>query len=248
MAHINSKLSSISTHTIAVLSALVWSVKYSRQLNIKAHELKRYLKKSTGLALCYSGFAEVGKIREAWLAGEAAFFCCAYDVVTDWRGFSEKERIKFEEILKKSKMPLELQKLTIGLYEKELFNKLEDDGLDRGAIALRFILKMMKCEKSREIVWQDLDEIGYLLQIVDDVLDYEDDLIYGDMNCLTSERRDIYLVRLIQKFGNVEVRRLFGNENSILIKVIEKARNKAKELLKKEVTNQENTRLVAFNS
>ena len=50
------------------------------------------------------------------------------------------------------------------------------DGLERGAIALRFILKTMGCEAQREVAWGDLDELGELLQIVDDVLDYEDDV------------------------------------------------------------------------
>lgn len=246
MAHINSKLSLIFNHVIAVLSASIQSVEYSRSLSIKRYEWKRYLKKSISLALCYAGFAELGKTREAWLAGKAAFLCCAYDVVTDWRGFDPKDRCRFEKILHNIGVNSELRELTMGLYEKELFHQLEDDGLDRGAIALRFILRLMKCENAREIAWKNLDEVGQLLQIVDDVLDYEDDVAYGDTNCLTSEKRDVYLNRLLQKFGDNEVRKFFGYETSILLIAIGKARNKAKELLQIETIKLEKVKSINY--
>lgn len=219
------------SHIFAASSALIRSVEYARLLKIRGNEWKRYLKKSLSLGLCYAGFSTPGRIREAWRAGEAAFLCCAYDVVTDWRHFDSTARQRFEDILHLMRLEPELQTLAMKLYEKELFNQLEEDGLDRGYIALRFTLKMMRCEKEREAVWGDVDEIGRLCQIVDDVLDYEQDIACGDTNCLTSVRRDLYLKQLISKFGSSETHRLFGHARSALIIAIERARMKAEDLL-----------------
>lgn len=235
MEQIKSNFFSVLNHVIAVISATVLSIKYNRSLKIKKDERRRYFKKSISLGLCYAGFAELRKIQQSWLAGEAAFFCCAYDVVTDWRRFDQKARLDFEELLRREEMIPELKKLTMNLYYKELNNQLEDDGLDRGAIALRFILKMMRCEDNREITWNDLDEIGQLLQIVDDVLDYEEDITYGDTNCLTSEKRNFYLRKLIKEFEDAKVKKLFGSHTLILTKVIQKAVSKAEILVKEKV-------------
>jgi hypothetical protein len=227
------------THFTAALCAFLRSVQYARKLEIRRGEWKRYLKKSFSLGLCYAGFATDSKVKEGWMAGEAAFLCCAYDVVTDWRGFDSKSREAFEDILYKRAPAPELQSLAIGLYEKELSNKLEDDGLDRGSIALRFTLKMMGCEKTRESMWGDVDEVGRLLQIVDDVLDYEEDVACGDTNCLTSAKRNMYLRQLLQNMNGVEVRKLFGDVDSILVKVIKRAEQKARLLLNSNTMFQE---------
>lgn len=227
------------THITAAVSALLRSVQYAQKLHIHGGEWNRYLKKSLSLGLCYAGFGYEEGLKVAWRAGEAAFLCCAYDVVTDWRRFDPKARTVFEGILQARASEPDLQSLALGLYEKELFKKLEDDGLDRGAIALRFTLKMMNCEKVREALWDDVDEVGRLLQIVDDVLDYEEDVACGDTNCLTSVRRNVYLRLLLHKMCGAEAKRLFGNVNSILVKVIERAEMKAKILLNADVVIQE---------
>jgi len=108
----------VFNHIIAALSAFIRSVEYAHVLNIQGKEWKRYLKKSLSLGLCYAGFSIAGKIRESWRAGEAAFLCCAYDVVTDWRRFDSKARQGFELILRMMKLEPELQILAMGLYEK----------------------------------------------------------------------------------------------------------------------------------
>lgn len=222
----------VLSQLVSAFSALIQSVKYGRVLHIQGDEWKRYLKKSTSLGLCYAGLGATGSAREGWRAGKAAFVCCAYDVVTDWRHFDPAARDLLERIMRAMQLKPELQSLAMNLYEKELFNELEEDGLDRGYIALRFTLKMMGCEKACQDVWGDVDEIGRLCQIVDDVLDYEQDIACGDINCLTSVRREDYLKQLITKFGNAETQRLFGNSRSALVIAIERARVKAEGLIK----------------
>lgn len=216
----------ILSHIVAALSAFVHSVRYAEVLRICQTERVRYVKKSIRLALCYAGFATPWNTNEAWRAGEAAFLSCAYDVVTDWRDFEAKARSAFESILTDLSQ-IELRELALTLYDKDLNNELTGDGLERGAIALKLILKTMGCEKQREAAWGDLTDLGELLQIVDDVLDYEDDAVAGHQNCLIAANRTIYLTRFLEGLNSENSRRLFGRARSVLVFVIARAREKA---------------------
>lgn len=220
----------IISHIVAALSAFIRSVQYAGVLGIHKAERVRYVKKSIRLALCYAGFGTPWNLREAWKAGEAAFLSCAYDVVTDWQHFTEKARSAFESILTDLSGP-ELRELALALYDKESKKQLSEDGLERGAVALRFILKTMGCEKQREATWGDLDELGRLLQIVDDVLDYEDDAVAGEQNCLSTADRDVYLGQLLEGLSSEKTHRLFGRARSVLVLAIAHAREKSTQLL-----------------
>lgn len=222
----------IFSHIIAALAALIRSVQYASVLGISKGERFRYVKKSIRLALCYAGFGTPWNVMEAWKAGEAAFLSCAYDVVTDWRHFDRKAWSAFESVLTDLSQA-ELRELALTLYDKELKNQLTEDGLERGDIALRFILKTMGCETQREAVWGDLSELGQLLQIVDDVLDYEDDTAVGDLNCLRTANKDLYLSRLLDRLNSEKTHRLFGHSRSVLVVAIAQARKKATKLLAK---------------
>lgn len=220
----------ILCHLIAALSAFVRSLQYAGVLSIARRERVRYLKKSIRLGLCYAGFGVPWNIIKAWKAGEAAFLSCAYDVVTDWQYFDEKARSAFESILSELSEP-ETQELALTLYDKDSNNQLSEHGLERGVVALRFILKTMGCETQREASWGDLDDLGQLLQIVDDVFDFEDDAAVGDQNCLSTENRDLYLGRLLEGLSRENCRRLFGRGPSVLVLAIAHARKKGKNLL-----------------
>ena len=220
----------ILTHIVAALSAFIRSVEYARVLSITRRERVRYLKKSIRLGLCYAGFGVPWNFLEAWKAGEAAFLSCAYDVVTDWQHFDETARGVFENILRELSGP-ELQRLALTLYVKDSKSQLSESGLERGAVALRFILKMMRCEKQREARWGDLTDLGELLQIVDDIFDYEDDAAAGEQNCLTTANRDVYLRRFLEHLSSPNTRRLFGHAPSVLVMAIGHARKKARTLL-----------------
>jgi hypothetical protein len=220
----------ILSHFVAALSALVHSVQYAGVLRISRAEQVRYFKKSIRLALCFAGFGTPWNLIEAWKAGQAGFFCCAYDVVTDWRHFDNKARRGLESILNDFSQ-FELRHIAWTLYDKESNDQLEEDGLERGAISLRFILKMMGCEKQREASWGDLDDLGQLLQIVDDVFDYEDDAAAGDQNCLRTANRAVYLGRLLEGLNSENTHRLFGRARAVLVLAIAHARKKGTKLL-----------------
>lgn len=68
---------------------------------------------------------------------------------------------------------------------------------------------------------------GKELQIVDDVLDYEQDIEASDTNCLASPRAQEYLDRLISS----DMRHSFP-QHTLLRQTIERARLKARLLLK----------------
>jgi hypothetical protein len=225
----------ILSHIVAAFSALVHSIRYAGTLAISQAERVRYIKKSIRLALCYAGFGTPWNFKEAWKAGEAAFLSCAYDVVTDWRHFDKEARTNFERILTDLSQG-DLQGLALGLYDKDLNNQLSGDGLERGAVALQFILKTMGCEKQRAAAWGDLIKLGELLQIVDDVFDYEDDVAVGDQNCLTTPKRTAYLTLLLEDLNRENSRRLFG-PRSVLVSAIAHARKKATMLLLKDTND-----------
>ncbi len=218
-------------HLIALVGALFKSFRYQRRLRIRRAERKAYYAKSLNLALCYVGFAESSKPLEAWRAGEAAFFCCAYDVVTDWRTFDPDARQIFENILRHESRFPEIPTMALSLYDSEKAQNLEHDGLSRGSVSFRLILKWMGCEKRREQVWGDLDHLGRLLQIVDDVLDLEYDLKANHLNCLKSTNRERHLEMLISDMDAGMVKSLFGGEAFILNRVIGTARTKAIQML-----------------
>lgn len=215
-------------YVVAVISAIYRSLRYAGSLNIHRTEWSRYLKKASALALCYASFSK-GCKRQAWLAGEAAFICCAYDVISDWRRFDEDARGEFDRILTALVSDPAAVKITTSVYERERSGALAHDGLERGAAALRCILKVMHCERARESEWGDLDYLGETLQIVDDVLDYEDDLTNGDTNCLRSANARLYLSQLLN-VSDARVAHCFGN-SSVIGRVIAAAKTKAEHLV-----------------
>lgn len=219
----------ILSHLVAVLSAFLRSFQYAGTLEISRSERVSYTKKSIRLALCYAGFGTPWSLKEAWKAGEAAYLSCAYDIVTDWRHFEKEARSSFEKILTHLSK-VELRNLAMTLYDKDSKNQLCGDGLERGAVALEFILKTMECEKERATRWGDLVKLGELLQIVDDVLDYEDDIAVGDQNCLATPNRTAHLTRLLDDLNRENSRRIFG-QRSVLVFAIAQARKKARILL-----------------
>ena len=105
-----------------------------------------------------------------------------------------------------------------------------DDGLERGIVATEFIIQLMRV---REIFDRkcDIRQLGLNLQIVDDVLDWEDDTSKGDQNCLTNIKlREEYLRRLPDDFGDATLQDLFPY-GIILNYAVRHARHKAGKML-----------------
>ncbi len=215
------------SHFLAALVAFFWSFRHQKTFQIKAEERRRYWLKSVHLALCYRGFAPDCKPRSLMGAGKAAFFCCAYDVVTDWRDFDPKLFESFESLLRRS-VPAEAAELALTLYKQEKMDLLTEDGLSRGTVALEFVTKLMNTE-SYIRQRTDFNHLGIIMQIVDDVLDLEEDKREHKTNCLFSSGREEYL-SLLAKFP-INENEGFLPGGRILWNVVRSAQQKAEGLV-----------------
>lgn len=214
--------------TIAVGRSQQLALRYRSQLEIRRDEFTRYLRKAANLAFCYQGFGSTFNFKQAEGAGSAAFLSCAYDVTTDWRGENPKWQTIFEQIVRREAQPL-LANEAIDLYRKDKTGALKHDGLERGIVAFRFILEMMGLTEdfSKKT---NIDNLGILLQIVDDVLDYDNDTATGEINCINSPNGRDYLYQLITEMTDRQIKILFPNSR-LLFEIIRNARIKARRLL-----------------
>lgn len=213
---------------VVAATGLVDSIRYAHALQIKPDETRRYFKKTVDLSMCYAGFMQDRSFSQARGAGHAAFLSCAYDVVTDW-GKPRDLQTSFARILDSQTSP-DLADMALDLLKRDTEGVLLDDGLERGVVALEFVLQMMRV---REIFDRkcDIRQLGLDLQIVDDVLDWEDDVSKGDQNCLTNtELREKYLKRLPDDLNDAMLQDLFPY-GRILNYAIRHARHKAGKML-----------------
>ena len=213
---------------VAVCCSLLLSLRHARDLTVRSSEYRTYFQKSANLALCYSGFRSTSSLRQAIRAGQAAFLCCAYDVVTDWRAFSPELLNVFRAILKKHTTS-DLANIAISLYFRDRDRCLAQDGLERGSIAFVFVTRMMGSDQYF-IERTSIKRLGVLLQLADDVLDYEEDLEAGDLNCLISPRRNDYLIAATRELSE-EFLQIFPAKGFVLTHVMQQARRKAADLL-----------------
>lgn len=218
----------IIKYVYVVIVALTYALRYQKTLAIKPTELPTYLQKTCNLALCYIAFTLKGSLKELRAAAKCGFLCCAYDVVTDWRYFALDSFKRFCVILH-MELPPNLAQMTIALYENEKNDSLLFDGLERGRIAVYFITSVIGSKDFFEAN-TDLARLGILLQIVDDILDYDIDIKTGDLNCLTSPRKFMYLHSINQELSDGELHNLFGI-NSILTRIVKKAKRVARLML-----------------
>ena len=203
--------------------------KYTAELGITDKELKKYFGKARNLALMYVGFSQKGITKESLGAGRAAFLSCAYDVCSDWRSNPAEFRPVLEKILEQESSPSLTQK-ALDLFDKDINGVLETDGLERGVVALEFIVEMMEIRNQLETGFgMSIGKLGILFQIVDDVLDIEEDIENGDENCLLSSNKDHYLDFLIQNFNEEQLNQIFTH-SSLLKVLIGKAVKKATDL------------------
>ena len=212
----------------AAVSALKYSRKYRDTLRISSKERKRYYSKSARQAACYAGFSQKLSLKQAAGAGKAAFLTCAYDVATDW-GKPPGVTGAFIQILDAVASP-HLVQMSLKLMERDLRGELEHDGLERGIVALRFVLEMMGLEEAYKNKGINIDKLGMDLQIVDDVLDFEEDRISGDTNCLFTPRRDPYLLQMTRDLRQESVASMFPYAGALKI-AINNARDIASDML-----------------
>lgn len=214
----------------AVFEAQRLCNKYAEKLGITDKELRRFYSKSRNLALMYVGFSQKNTKAEVEGAGKAAFLSCAYDVCSDWRDNPQDFAQIFSDIV--AEETPNLKHMAVGLFQRDIDGVLEQDGLERGVVALEFIVRCMGVRD--EVARLDvggIENLGLLLQIVDDVLDVEEDKERSDTNCLFTDNRDKYLQKLVTEFSDKNVDRMFPS-TSLLRVVLKKAVKKASGLIR----------------
>lgn len=210
---------------IAALWAMNLGWQFQKDFEISITEIPKYYIKCCRLALCYGGFPKSNQpIKTAIRAGAVGFLCCVYDVATDWHGYSTEGAIALDKVLRELIHP-DCHQLAIELYWRDFNNELGDDGLERGSMALRFAVDVMNIESQFD--GTSIAEAGALLQIVDDILDFDADRRRGEQNCLLTPRRLVHLKRFSDNLP--QLRRLFSH-SPIMRFVLGKAERNAKRL------------------
>ena len=199
----------------------------SARLRLSGAEKRRFRRKASNLALCYTAFrADRGRasIRRCAMAG----VCCAtYDVLTDWRGFSEANRALLGEIVTATAGSTR-SAIALDLYDTEATGSITDDGLERGYDSILFITGLLGSRPQLERRF-DLRRLGMALQVVDDVLDYESDRRSGELNCLASPRRAQYLALMETELSSERMSELY-TQGWMLRAVVRYALRKATKL------------------
>lgn len=213
----------------AVVTGLVDSQRYARALQIEPWERGPYFRKTFNISLVYAGFAQRFSLDQAKGAGHAAFLTCAYDVVTDW-GKQRSLQASFARSMHALASP-ELANMALDLLDRDTKGALLDDGLERGVVTLEFILGMMNIREAFGRKCDNFKQLGQGLQIVDDVIDWENDNLKGDQNCLTNTNlRSTYLGRILEDFDDLTLKTLFPY-GPIPIYVIKRTQPKARDML-----------------
>jgi hypothetical protein len=218
-------------HAHVATQAMISSLWVQRELRLSAIEAVRFRKKVLNLSMCYIAFERDATWRQAKLCVHCGLACAIYDVLSDWREMSIVNCGRMEQILRKM-FDSTLVSIATKLYQKEMDGCVANDGLERGVDSLEFILGVLKSKDRVRKVF-DLQLLGMALQVVDDVLDIEDDLLSGDLNCLLADGKDDYL-RLM--FDQLSGRRLqfLSDHAPVFHAAVRKALQKAESIISGE--------------
>jgi hypothetical protein len=153
--------------------------------NMKAFDIPparrfSYGVKSCNLAACFLGFSVREDERFYRKSAELGFLASTFDLVSDGLHFDSDAFRTYGNLVRALVEP-EVAEITLGLMERKRQGRLGAQGLERGIESLRIIIKHLGVEE----YWQseeDLNQVGILCQVVDDVLDFENDIARRELN------------------------------------------------------------------
>jgi hypothetical protein len=150
--------------------------------------------KAGNLSACFLGFCSANDDRNSRRSAELGLLAALFDLCSDQLAYEKSALDRFNQfadcILDRS--PAEILR---DLMDKKMRKALRNDGLDRGVGAFRVVLKHLQTEA----FWEkriNVDDVGLILQIVDDVLDRSHDRRRGELNFLEHRNAANYLQRL----------------------------------------------------
>ncbi len=200
---------------------------YRNEIGLKIFESKKFFTKCHNLFLMYLEFAKNPTKEETSWAAISAFLSAYYDWVTDGSRISREAQSKFLEILWKLSTKSRLNSLIKDMLEKDITKTLDNDWLERGSASFVFILEMMWLRNKYEQKC-DIWEVWRMLQVIDDIDDYEKDRANWDWNVFCTEQVQFYYERMEVCFPDNGVSIFPGK---ILPWFIWRMRKKAKKIL-----------------
>lgn len=119
-----------------------------------------------------------------------AFLSVMYDYETDWHPIASADDSAFLQLLNRYVGNIDAVQKASELFITDSNGKLSKDGLERGSGAFRFYCSVIGSKWLAKYPKTELDEFGRSLQLVDDLLDFNNDRKHGDVNCfLSGEQR-----------------------------------------------------------
>lgn len=160
----------------------------------RVHCLKLWLK-SLNLYFCFLAFADKERPKnQCWNAMVAALLSAVYDHDTDWSVALDYESSNFRLLLESYVRDEDAVKIGRSLFERDLEGKLSEDGLERGSAALTFYTAIIGSVWMDCYTPQEINAFGRLLQIIDDLIDFDNDKKKGHKNCFLCSSHDSFLV------------------------------------------------------
>lgn len=178
-------------HVRLCLEALwmIWSLKSIGIIN----RLRLWVK-TMNLYSCFIGFTDgAEQVRQLRSAMIAAVLSAIYDYETDWCLTNNPEDSLFRQLLDRHITNEEARKTALSLFLSDVNHEISSDGLERGAIALRFYHSIIGSQWLSEYSADEIGQYGRKLQIIDDLLDLETDQRDGCTNCFLTDGRLTYL-------------------------------------------------------
>lgn len=171
---------------IAHLYQILWSLRvlWSIEGVVWSPDRLRLWRKSINLYLSFLAFTDPlrpnDQLRRTMIC---AVLCAVYDYDSDWSQ-GKRDGANFRPLLEQLVESVEAKAIAAKLFKNDVSHKLQDNGLKRGSVALRFNQLVINSDWMRDYTPEEIDSFGRLLQIVDDLFDLDDDYLSGDTNCL----------------------------------------------------------------
>lgn len=205
------------------LLSLKFTFSQLRGFDLPPSSRARYAIKAANLSLCFLGFS-IHRGREALKrSAQVGMLASLFDLGSDGLHFRPSALAQLQAIVTTT-VDHDTAAIIFELMERKRARQIQLCGLERGIDALRIITKHLQSEKMWESEAQ-FREVGILCQVVDDILDYENDLALGDLNFLCFEDPMPYVEKLLTwRFKEQLVASAYP---SVLFKVILRAQAKA---------------------
>lgn len=223
----NQKRNTFVAHTDGIKILHKFFFVYRKEMDMSILESKKFFPKCHNLFVSYLAFSSTGSKEEVYWAAVAWFLSAYYDWVTDGPRPTPETQEKFFDILQILSPKTSVNTMVRDMMQKDISRTLTEDGLERWSTSFIAILDMMwilddykkKC---------DVVELWKMLQVIDDIDDYEQDKRDGDWNVFCTEHGRDYYDRMEECFSD-NGKSIFPG--AILPWFISRMRRKAKKIL-----------------